>query len=70
MRSQLPWRLPPGWCPAYGGGMEFVHLGFAPDTVDYLRGWQVQRDVHEQVVDGRRPDTTLLLEHDGVLVLR
>ena len=32
--------------------MQFLHLGFAPDLVDYLVGWQAQRDVHAQVVDG------------------
>ena len=51
---------------AYGGGMRFVHLGFAPDAVDYLEGWQTQREVHAQVVDGALPDTTLLLEHAPV----
>ena len=51
---------------AYGGGMRFVHLGFAPDAVGYLDGWQAQREVHAQVVDGVLPDTTLLLEHAPV----
>ena len=30
--------------------MRFVHLGFAPDLVDYEQGWQTQREVHAQVV--------------------
>src|SRR6187200_3349298 len=46
--------------------MRFVHLGFAPDLVDYEQGWQTQREVHAQVVDGALPDTTLLLEHAAV----
>ena len=46
--------------------MRFVHLGFAPDAVGYLDGWQAQREVHAQVVDGVLPDTTLLLEHAPV----
>ena len=46
--------------------MRFVHLGFAPDLVDYEQGWQTQREVHAQVVDGTLPDTTLLLEHAAV----
>ena len=46
--------------------MRFVHLGFAPDPVDYMAGWQAQREVHAQVVDGTLPDTTLLLEHAAV----
>ena len=51
---------------AYRGPMRFVHLGFAPDLVDYEQGWQTQREVHAQVVDGTLPDTTLLLEHAAV----
>ena len=39
---------------------------FAPDLVDYEQGWQTQREVHAQVVDGILPDTTLLLEHAAV----
>ena len=46
--------------------MHFVHVGFAPDFVDYLAGWELQREVHAGVVDGSRPDTTLLLEHTAV----
>ncbi|WP_377641982.1 lipoyl(octanoyl) transferase LipB [Oryzobacter terrae] len=46
--------------------MRVVHLGFAPDTVDYVEAWDIQREVHAQVVDGALPDTTLLLEHTAV----
>lgn len=46
--------------------MRFEHLGFAPDTVDYATGWQLQRQVHADVVDGRAEDTVLLLEHTAV----
>jgi lipoyl(octanoyl) transferase len=46
--------------------MRMVHLGFAPDLVDYHDGWQVQREVHAQVVAGRLEDTILLLEHAPV----
>ena len=46
--------------------MHFVHLGFAPDFVDYEDGWQRQREVHAAVAEGREPDTTLLLEHAAV----
>ncbi len=46
--------------------MRIVHLGFSPDLVDYEQGWQAQREVHAQVVDGTLPDTTLLLEHAAV----
>ncbi|MFW5470170.1 lipoyl(octanoyl) transferase LipB [Knoellia sp. CPCC 206435] len=46
--------------------MRFVHLGFAPDYVDYLDGWEKQRAVHAAVAEGREPDITLLLEHAAV----
>lgn len=46
--------------------MRFVHLGFAPDFVDYEDGWERQREVHAAVAEGREPDTTLLLEHAAV----
>lgn len=46
--------------------MRFEHLGFAPDTVDYLTAWAHQRQVHAEVVAGDRPDTVLLLEHTAV----
>ncbi|HYN28669.1 MAG TPA: lipoyl(octanoyl) transferase LipB [Dermatophilaceae bacterium] len=46
--------------------MRFVHLGFAPDLVDYEAGWARQREVHAAVVEGREPDTVLLLEHAPV----
>jgi lipoyl(octanoyl) transferase len=42
------------------------HVGFAPDTVAYHQGWELQRRVHADVVGGRRPDTVLLLEHEPV----
>jgi lipoyl(octanoyl) transferase len=45
---------------------EFEVLGLAPNFVDYQRAWDIQREVHAQVVSGSRPNTVLLLEHDGV----
>jgi lipoyl(octanoyl) transferase len=44
----------------------FEVLGLAPNYVDYQRAWDIQRQVHAQVVSGARPNTVLLLEHDGV----
>jgi lipoate-protein ligase B len=41
-------------------------LGFGADAVDYLAGWELQRQVHANVVSGRAPDTVLLLEHQPV----
>lgn len=45
---------------------EFEVVGLAPDFVDYEQGWDIQRSVHREVVAGSRPDTVLLLEHQGV----
>ena len=44
----------------------FEVLGLAPNFVDYQKAWDIQREVHAQVVRGERPNTVLLLEHDGV----
>lgn len=46
--------------------MRFVHLGFAPDLVDYEEAWATQREVHAQVAAETAEDTTLLLEHAAV----
>lgn len=46
--------------------MRIVHVGFDPDFVDYRQGWDLQREVHDQVVAGTAPDTVLLLEHQPV----
>ena len=42
------------------------HVGFAPGFVDFAEAWDLQRQVHAQVVAGALPDTVLLLEHDPV----
>jgi lipoyl(octanoyl) transferase len=42
------------------------HVGFAPDTIPYDVGWDLQRSVHRDVASGRRADTVLLLEHPPV----
>jgi lipoyl(octanoyl) transferase len=44
----------------------FEVLGLAPNFVDYQEAWDIQRQVHAEVVSGERPNTVLLLEHDGV----
>jgi len=41
---------------------EIVRAGL----VDYQVAWDEQRNIHEQVVTGQRPDTVLLLEHPSV----
>lgn len=42
------------------------HVGFMPNPIPYLDGWDLQRRVHEGVVTGARPSTLLLLEHEAV----
>jgi lipoyl(octanoyl) transferase len=46
--------------------LEFSQLGLAPEFVDYTRGWDIQRELHEKVVAGTAPSTVLLLEHSAV----
>ena len=46
--------------------LEFSQLGLAPDFVDYTRGWDIQRELHERVLAGTAPSTVLLLEHAAV----
>nr|WP_211882012.1 lipoyl(octanoyl) transferase LipB [Pseudarthrobacter albicanus] len=46
--------------------LEFTRLGLAPEFVDYTRGWEIQRELHEKVLAGTAPSTVLLLEHAAV----
>jgi len=46
--------------------LEFSQLGLAPDFVDYMEGWDAQRELHDNVVAGSAPSTVLLLEHTAV----
>jgi lipoyl(octanoyl) transferase len=46
--------------------LEIQTVGLAPDYVPFLDGWALQRSIHAEVVDGTRPDTLLLLEHEPV----
>jgi lipoyl(octanoyl) transferase len=41
-------------------------LGLDTDAVNYRDAWNLQRRVHRDVVEGRVPDTLLLLEHTSV----
>lgn len=45
--------------------MRIRHLGFDPNFVDYEEAWEIQRQVHADVVAGGE-DTLLLLEHKPV----
>jgi lipoyl(octanoyl) transferase len=44
----------------------YTHLGFGPDAVDYMDGWDLQRRVHARRVADEIPDSCLLLEHQPV----
>jgi lipoyl(octanoyl) transferase len=44
----------------------YAHVGFGPDAVDYVAGWDLQREVHARRVAGVVPDSCLLLEHAPV----
>ncbi|KAG4069912.1 hypothetical protein HA402_006760 [Bradysia odoriphaga] len=46
--------------------LDILTPGLAPDFVPYLDGWELQRRIHADVVDGTRPDTLILLEHEAV----
>ncbi|MFT4258629.1 lipoyl(octanoyl) transferase LipB [Microbacterium sp.] len=46
--------------------LDILTPGLAPDFVPYTDGWELQRSIHSGVVDGTRPDTLLLLEHEAV----
>ncbi len=45
--------------------LQFRTVGFGPDAVEYTAAWDLQRQVHADVVAGA-PDTVLLLEHPPV----
>jgi lipoyl(octanoyl) transferase len=46
--------------------LDFRIAGLGDAAVDYLAAWDLQRDVHAAVADGRSPGTVLLLEHPPV----
>jgi lipoyl(octanoyl) transferase len=46
-------------------GLRFELPGVAGGTVDYLTAWELQREIHQRVVEGGE-DTVLLLEHPPV----
>lgn len=46
--------------------LEFSRLGLSPNFVDYMEGWDLQRELHNKVVAEEQPSTVLLLEHAAV----
>ena len=45
--------------------IDVIRLGLVP----YMEAWEFQRRLHQEVADGRRPDTLLLLEHSHTYTL-
>ena len=45
---------------------DVIISGFDPDTLPYADGLRLQREIHADVVAGRRPDTVILCEHESV----
>jgi lipoyl(octanoyl) transferase len=52
--------------PSTSSAVRLQRLGLGERLVDYQEAWQRQREVHEDVVAGRAPDTVLLVEHPPV----
>ncbi|MEV4667210.1 lipoyl(octanoyl) transferase LipB [Microbacterium sp. LWO12-1.2] len=46
--------------------LDIVTAGLAPHLVPYLEGWELQRRIHADVVNGTRQDTLIMLEHEAV----
>ncbi|GAA3810903.1 lipoyl(octanoyl) transferase LipB [Nocardioides panacisoli] len=46
--------------------MLFREAGLGADAMDYRAAWDLQRELHAQVVEGTAPETVLLLEHPPV----
>lgn len=46
--------------------IDYVVTGLSANSVPYLSGLEQQRAVHAAVVEGRAPDTVMLLEHESV----
>ncbi len=46
--------------------LEFIDLGLGTCQVDYLRAWDLQRQINAEVAACVRPSSVLLLEHEAV----
>lgn len=46
--------------------LDIREIGFGDAAVEYQAGWDLQREIHAEVVGGLLPDTVLLLEHQSV----
>ena len=52
--------------PTASSDLVFVSLDLGRRLVDYEEAWAAQREVHDGVALGARPDTVLLVEHESV----
>jgi lipoyl(octanoyl) transferase len=48
------------------GELVYLHAGLGERRIPYLRGWERQRQLHQQRASDAIPDTCLLLEHEPV----
>ncbi|PWH05651.1 lipoate-protein ligase B [Brachybacterium endophyticum] len=55
-----------GFSDPLPGGDRHQEFGLPPGPVEFNAAWDVQRQVHADVVAGRRPNTLILLEHEPV----
>ena len=46
--------------------IDVLKAGFSPTPVPYLDGWDLQKQIHADVVAGERPETLIMLEHEAV----
>lgn len=46
--------------------LDIREIGFGDAAVEYQDGWDLQKEIHADVVGGLLPDTVLLLEHQSV----
>jgi len=46
--------------------LDFRLLGLGTEHLDYRPTWDLQRELHAEVVAGRTPNTVLMLEHSSV----
>gem|GEM_PF-6012708 len=44
----------------------YLHPGLGDQPMPYLRGWEIQRQLHEQRRNNQIPDTCVLLQHEPV----
>ena len=51
---------------ATDAALDIRMIGFGADAVDYRAAWDLQRQVHADVVSGATSNTVLLLEHPSV----